>query len=47
MSSERSAHVEHDSWSEVQKLRCEVKLALEHRQASMVYAMTSMMADFI
>ena len=39
--------MEHDPSSEVQKLRREFKLALEHRWASMVYAMRSMMAEFM
>ena len=47
MSSERSAYVEPDSSSEVQRLRREFKLALEYRQASMMYAMRSMMTEFI
>ena len=44
VSSERSTHMEHDSSSEVEKLRREFKLALEHMQASMMYAMRSMMS---
>ena len=36
--------MEHDSSSEVEKLRREFKLALEHMQASMMYAMRSMMS---
>ena len=47
MVSERLAHVENDSSREIQELRCEVKLAMEQRKASMVYTMRSMMADFI
>ena len=47
MSSERSAHVEHHSSSHVQKLRRELKLALEHGQASMMYTMKSMTAELM
>ena len=46
LSPERSAHVEHDSSSKVQKLRHEIKLALEHGQVSTMCAMRSMMTEF-
>ena len=36
MSSERSARVEHDSSSELQMVRREVNLALEHSEALMI-----------
>ena len=39
--------MEHDSSSEGQRLRRQVKLALEHREASMMYAMRSMMIEFM
>ena len=45
MPSERSAHVEHDSPGEVQDLRREVKLTIEHSQASMMNAMRDVMAE--
>ena len=47
ISSERSAHVEHDSSGEVPKLQREVKPALEQRQASMMNAMRSMISEFM
>ena len=47
MSSERSAHLEHNPSSEVQKLRRGFKLALEHRQASVIYAVRSRITEFM
>ena len=47
MYSEKSAHVQHDSSSEVEKLRRELKLALEHRKAWTMYDMKSMTSEFM
>ena len=46
MPSERSANEEHDSPGEVQHLRHEVNLAIEHSQASMMNAKRGTMAEF-
>ena len=46
MPSERSAPDEHDSTGEVQDLRREVKLTIEHNQVSVMNAMRDVMAEF-
>ena len=46
MPSERSAQENNDSPGEVQDLRREVNLAIEHSHASMMHAMRDTMAEF-
>ncbi|MEP2331189.1 hypothetical protein, partial [Marinobacter sp.] len=42
----RSAQEEQDSPSEVEALTCQVKLAMENSEASMLNAMREMIAEF-